>query len=207
MRPKGQRSPKRAGPPPLLWFPHYISTLLQLNGRRDSNEKSSHTRRNLRWGPGPQSWRLISKASRILRSYARRFFRSWFSRLWGFPGRPGHRSVLYVAISRYTGMLEVYFFSGRFVLFCAATDWPYCLANINGLVIARAVMKVDPFFSYFGGRVLFLELQLGPYCYFVFVRDAIINCAADYNSTPCGVGVVVGVVVVVRVQIKKWITF
>ena len=89
MRPKGQRSPKRAGPPPLLWFPHYISTLLQLNGRRDSNEKSSHTRRNLRWGPGPQSWRLISKASRILRSYARRFFRSWFSRLWGFPGRPG----------------------------------------------------------------------------------------------------------------------
>ena len=47
---------------------------------------------------------------------------------------------------------------------------------------------------------------------FLFVRDWIINSAADYNSTPGGVGVVVVVVVVVgvvvvRVQIKKWITF
>ena len=30
---------------------------------------------------------------------------------------------------------------------------------------------------------------------------------ADYNSTPCGVGVVVVVVVGVRVHFKKWITF
>ena len=43
-----------------------------------------------------------------------------------------------------------------------------------------------------------------------FVRDRIKNSAADYNSTPCGVGVVgvvVGVAVVVSVQIKNGVTF
>ena len=47
------------------------------------------------------------------------------------------------------------------------------------------------------------HLPLNFLPFFFFVRDEIENFVADYNSTPCGVVVVV----VVGVQIKKWITF
>ena len=57
------------------------------------------------------------------------------------------------------------------------------------------------FHDLFSRLFVSLSLVLG-----LFVSDGI-NSVADYNSTPYGVGVVVVVGVVVRVQIKKWITF
>ena len=50
-------------------------------------------------------------------------------------------------------------------------------------------------------EILFLSLLI-YLCRFLSATE--LKFRADYSSTPCGVGVVV---VVVRVQIKKWITF
>ena len=67
----------------------------------------------------------------------------------------------------------------------------------NGIKVAKMVFyeKLDFKFLTFSN------------CFFNFLSATELKFRADYNSTPCGVGVVVVVVVGVRVHFKNGITF